>query len=520
VAGVPDAEPPQSAAAATTSRSVFSGSLWYSASSVLPQIYVVIVSVVAARYLGPEGMGQQSFISFAQLSAVMLLTGGLPVALMRFFGETLGADRPGAIRSLLRWAWGLEAVGAVAGAAILIAVGFYRVELRSAWMVAGIACALTVLHTVPSAALIGLQRWRQVSTIGITTGALSVVATVAVLVAGYGITGMFVVEALMSLANLVWATVLAQRAVREMAPVATPADDIKRKILPYAGWVTIDVLLSYVVSRRSEFFFLEAYSTNQEIAFYSIAFGAMTALLKLANMAGGVAAPAVATLLGAGDLVRIARGYGRAMRLTLHLTLPLTAVALALGPLLVGLAYGSDYTRAGDVLTVLLLGVPITAAAGLAGGVLSGLGQVKRPLAWTAVATVINVVAAFLLVPRFGATGAALANTTAQAAAGLPVIVLARRQLAGVSFDPASLLRTLLAAGLAGLAAGPASSGGGWGGLVLGAAAAAGAFAFALVVLRPLSGEDGRWLADTLGRGRDGAVSRAVLRSSRQESTS
>jgi O-antigen/teichoic acid export membrane protein len=508
----PASDVPATTAAATTSESVLRGGAWNTLAQVLPQVYTVVVSVVAARYLGPDGMGQQSFIAFAQLSVVMLFTGGLPVALMRFLGEAVGAGRPGAVRTVLRWAWGLEAAGALLGAAVLVAVGLAREDLRSAWLFAAAACALTVMHTVPSAALIGLQRWRPLSLVGITTGLLSVVATIAVLAAGYGIVGMFAVEAVISLANLLWATVLARRALAAAAPEPEPADDLKRRILPYAGWVSVDVLLTFVVWRRSEFFFLEAYSTDAEIAFYSIAFGAVAALLKLTALAAGVAAPAVATLHGAGDTARIVSGYGRAFRLTTQITVPATALALALGPLVLLLAYGEEYRAAQPVLLVLVLTVPVTTLANVAGAFLSGLGLVKKPLLWTFVATVVNVVAAFLLVPGGGADGAAVADLLAQTTASLPLLVLLHRLLGGgVAYDVGGLLRGLLASALAAAAAVAAVRGESWTDLVAGLAAAGVVLLAAVVVLRPLQAGDADWLAGVLGR-RSPALGRLVRR--------
>lgn len=510
---VPAAQMTPSAAEATTGTKVVRGGLWVAASNILPQIYIVMVSVVAARYLGPDGMGQQSFIAFAQISVVVLFTGGLPVALMRFLSESLGSGRRGAVRTLLRWAWGLEAIGAVAGLLILVLISGSREDLRSAWLAAGIAAALSILHSVPSAALTALQRWRQQSVVGIVTGALSVVATIGVLAAGYGIVGMFVVEAIISLTVLASSTILAQRAVSEIKEEPEPADDIKRKILPYAGWVSIDIVLGFVVWRRSEFFFLEAYSTDAQIAFYSIAFGAVAALLKVTSIASMVAAPAVATLLGAGDRGRIASGFGRASRLTLHLSLPLTALALALGPLLVRLAYGEEYSPAAGPLLLLLIGVPLLSMAGLSTALLAGLGQVKAPLAWTAVATVVNVVAAFLLVRPYGAVGAALADTIAQTVAALPIVILARRRLPGVSFEPGRLMRTVACSILAAVVAQVASVQDGWSGLAAGVVCGGLALMASLALLRPLSHADAVWLANTLQRrGHGGLLSRAVLR--------
>jgi O-antigen/teichoic acid export membrane protein len=72
---------------------VLGGGVWHTLSSLAPQRYVLVLSVVAARFLGTEGMGRQSFISFAATALTLVVTGGIPVALTRYTGERLGLDR-------------------------------------------------------------------------------------------------------------------------------------------------------------------------------------------------------------------------------------------------------------------------------------------------------------------------------------------------------------------------------------------------------------------------------------------
>src|SRR5581483_826541 len=78
------------AASATTGRSVVQGGLWYLASYGIPQGYTLVLSIVAARFLGPSGMGVQSFIAFVSVSTTSVLSGAMYVALMRFVGEMAG----------------------------------------------------------------------------------------------------------------------------------------------------------------------------------------------------------------------------------------------------------------------------------------------------------------------------------------------------------------------------------------------------------------------------------------------
>ncbi len=103
------------AAEATTSSSVLRGGLWYVASYAIPQGYTLVISIVAARFLGPEGMGRQSYIAFISLTLTTVLSSSMYVAVMRFIGETSGRGQSELLPGLLWWAWRIEAVAALAG---------------------------------------------------------------------------------------------------------------------------------------------------------------------------------------------------------------------------------------------------------------------------------------------------------------------------------------------------------------------------------------------------------------------
>ena len=126
------------AADATTGRSVLAGGLWNLASYGVPQAYTLVVSIAAARFLGASGTGTQSFVSFIALSTTTVLSTSMYVALMRFIGETAGADRTELIPGLLGWAWRIEGVLAVVGGVGLAAVGLAGADPQAAWVLAGV----------------------------------------------------------------------------------------------------------------------------------------------------------------------------------------------------------------------------------------------------------------------------------------------------------------------------------------------------------------------------------------------
>ena len=63
---------------ATSAPAIVSGGLWTLLSRVLPQAQLLVLSIVVARYLGPDEMGRQSYIAFVALTLVQAATAGLP----------------------------------------------------------------------------------------------------------------------------------------------------------------------------------------------------------------------------------------------------------------------------------------------------------------------------------------------------------------------------------------------------------------------------------------------------------
>jgi O-antigen/teichoic acid export membrane protein len=490
---------------ATSAPAIVSGGLWTLLSRVVPQAQLLILSIVVARYLGPDEMGRQSYIAFVALACVQAATAGLPGAISRFVGELLGSRRGGQALSLYRLTQRIEILGAVLVLIVLVGAAFLGSEPRTAWVLAGLSAALSVLQAVPAALLMGAQRWRQAWMPGLVTGVATVPAVVIALELGGGISGLFAVEAVAVFINLVWTSALARRIEGALAP-ASPVDaELRRRFWSFAAMTSVIVIISFVVWRRSELFVLQHYSTDAQIAFYSIAFATVSGLSKLPETVETVSMPAVANLMGTGQDERIARGFWRALRLLLLATFPLVAGVAITGPALLELAYGSDYADAGPVLLVLLAPLLVQPMLRVSEGVLYGLGRPRFIVVAGLVATVVDIGLAFLLIPSLDAVGAAIANGAAVLVAGIPCLWLAVSLHRPVMLPLGPLVRAVLVSFAVALAA---FAGlellGSIAAVVLGAAAGLGAG----LLLRPLLAGDADWLAGALGD--DGSRGRAA----------
>jgi O-antigen/teichoic acid export membrane protein len=195
------------------------------------------------------------------------------------------------------------------------------------------------------------------------------------------------------------------------------------------------------------------------------------------------------------------------MRLILLCTLPLIAAAAALGPRLIEIVWGSDYNRAGRVLLILAVASILTPMTVLSESLLIGLGQLRVPVLAGIAAAVVDIGAAFLLVPHFGAVGAAFANGAAQLSSGVPLVVYASLRTGSTSWASTPLLRAALASGLAAVvAAAIVAVLPGTAGLLAASAAGAATFLVLSPLLRVMQRDDADWLERTAGHRLGGLV--------------
>lgn len=491
------------AAASTTGTSVLRGGSWQLVSRLLPQVYTLVLSVVLARYLGPDDFGRQSLIAFVAISATTLFGGGLKVALMRTVGELLGQGRGAQVRAVASWTLSFQAIGAALGGAALAITGALGAEPAAAWVLAGVWTTLSTLQTVPNAMLLGAQRFRATATIGLVTDTVALPATIAVLVAGGGITGVFAVQAAVAALNLVWTAVVARRMLQANAVGdERAASDWRRPFIRFTAFSTGSAVLTLVVWRRSELFFLAAYSDDSQIAIYSISFAVVAGLILIPGALAGVLAPAFATLFGAAQHDRLRSGFARATRLVMLASLPITAATIALGPPALELVYGEEYSGAGEVLVLLMLVFPFLPIYEIGASVLIGIGRAGGQLAVGALAAIVSIAASFLLIPPLDAVGAAVANSVAQVVAAIGVLLYIRRLLGGVDLGLLGLGRGLAVSLLAGAAAyGIVTLLEGVPGVLAGSLVGVGVGAGTATWLGVISRDDARWL-EQLSTGR------------------
>ncbi|HUR37297.1 MAG TPA: oligosaccharide flippase family protein, partial [Terriglobales bacterium] len=117
--------------------------------------------------------------------------------------------------------------------------------------------------------------------------------------------------------------------------------------------------------------------------------------------------PTASRLFARNDIAGINQLYWRTTIWLCALTFPLFAATFALSTPLTVLFFGERYVEAGPLLAILAFAYYVDSAFGFNGVTLKVLGCYRRIVTINLLAAVINVAICLLLIPRFGALGAA-----------------------------------------------------------------------------------------------------------------
>ena len=394
------------------------------ASAVLSFVNVVLVS----RPLGPAGRGEVVFLmTVAALTAFVSalsveeananLVGLMPRARRALATNSLvmaialGAAGAGAVYATVRLlpslrgdtSLGLLSI-ALASVPVIIVQNYLLMFVRADYRFA-VANAATLVAPVFNVTVNGLLT---------AVGAITVTTALITWIAGQAIA----------------AAVLAWHVARRLAGFGRPDVRLAGQAVGFGLKVHGSSSLS-AVNFRLDHLILGVLVGPRELGLYSVAVAYFEALFFLPMALAFVLRPYQVRSTAAEAHRRVARVF----RIATIVTIPLVVVLAIAAPLLCVTIFGEEFR--GSVLPLQLLA---PGALGIVALKLMGntLVAQRRPLLETAaigMAFLATVVLDFLLIPRYGAVGAALASTLAYTVAGVAVATIFLRALGGPKRD-------------------------------------------------------------------------------------
>ncbi len=396
---------------------------WYGAVTVVGILSGLGMSVILARGLGPERMGDLSYLLWIERALTGVACLGFALATVRYTADAYArGDTPGAwsiVRLFLRRQVAI-ALGVVA-LALLVILAVAPERLRAPLVVVALSLLPITLEGIYTHALQGAQRYDITALTSTVKMILHMVVAALVIAAG----GDLLTLMLAMVGTLTTTTLLQRRFARQVyrsglsAPPASMTPEMRGYLVP----LSIVVVLDTIVWDRSEVFFLGLHAAPEQIAYYSLAFGLATRAMILPEIALGALLPAFSALHGGGAPDEFRRLYQAALRYVALLGAPVAALVGGLAPAIVFVLYGDAYLPAA-LLVGALAGVGLLSALRkVAWAALRAAGDRRCMLTATAVAAVVNLSLAALLIPGWTTTGAVIANAVGQLTATVWVFV-------------------------------------------------------------------------------------------------
>lgn len=195
------------------------------------------------------------------------------------------------------------------------------------------------------------------------------------------------------------------RALREHG-VRMPARELFRFSVPL---MTSDWLA--VMIESSGTLVLGYWYATEHVAFFRTVFPLAVLNKIVIQSFSTLYEPAVSRLFARGDARGIAALYWETTLWIAVLSFPIFALTFAVATPLTVLLYGARYEAAGTLLTILALGQYFQAVSGFNGTTIKSVGRVRSLVVINLLALLANIAITLLLVPPFGAAGAAIALT-------------------------------------------------------------------------------------------------------------
>ncbi|HEX2076245.1 MAG TPA: oligosaccharide flippase family protein, partial [Longimicrobium sp.] len=393
------------------------GVVYNLAGAAVPAVLGLLAIPLLAAGLGTARLGVLA-LAWTVLGYLAVMHFGVGRALTQAAGRGLGAG-------LAPTAWTALALtagaGVMAGIALLLGAGPLAAALRlppglereaaSSFRVLSLALPFTVSAPALSGLLEARGRFGRLNLVTACVSAATYLGPLAALALGAGLPGVVGVLAAARAAGWMALAALCLREFPELRTAARPERGRAAELLRFGGWSTVSAVAGPVMAYTDRFVIAGALSASA-VAFYATPQEVALRIGMLSGAVVGVFFPAFAAASAAVDAARMGRllrgGWEAAFALVL---VPALALAAFAGEGL-RLWLGAEWSAAARwPLAWLAAGLLVNAIAKVIAALLLGVGRPDVPAKLHLVEVVLYLPLLFLLVHRFGITGAAAAWT-------------------------------------------------------------------------------------------------------------
>jgi O-antigen/teichoic acid export membrane protein len=384
-----------------------------------PAALAIVVTPVYLHYIGTDAYGVYA-LAIAFVSILGLLEFGAGLALMKYMPEHIARGENDEAVEIMRAGLAFYGLLGMVGALASVAVSIFAPSLfsvppelvpsaRLAFVLGGVAFALTVMMNVFGSVLGSLQRFDLTTKISITATTGATAVSVALLIAGAGLTGVMIGVVLRPALGLILYARGALARLPEMQLTPKWNGELLRPLLSLSLYIFIGNISGAVLFQFDKFY-LGAVSGVVLVTFYVVPGALASRLHAAAGSITSVALPTASELFSRGDPRRVRILYGRATWLTALFLASVSTPAIIFAPNIlehwVGFAFKE---RSTDALQILIATYFVLGLSAASYWITMAAGRPRSTAVFNFATAAINVGAILLLVPSYDVNGAAFA---------------------------------------------------------------------------------------------------------------
>jgi O-antigen/teichoic acid export membrane protein len=417
-------------------------SFWYGLETFINLFLTMFTSIAIARSIGPEKLGHFIYLWWIAGVAGTLGSLGIPAATKKYMSEYFGRCQMGIARAVFYKTLRLQA---------FVAAGITLVSLILVWFLGDRQYRLIALlmmgsifpfmvNSIAAGANTALEDLRANVLPSLISSCIFIAAVFSSLHFGWNLTGISVgLLAMRTVELLVRMVPLMKRLNRH--PLEQLDRILTRRMLLFSSQSLILLVISLIVWDRSEMIVLKNFCVDvRQVAFYSVAFNITERLLVFSQVFATATGATVMVQYGR-DAARIPGLVNIAVRYLALISFPVHLGLAAIAGPVMWIIYGTKYSGAVPTLVICAcLGIPKAFLLPVQ-ATLSSCERQDLIIRWGLLSSALNLLLDFLLIPRFGSVGAALANGTTQTFSAL-VLWWAAAHLLAVRLPVAELAKT------------------------------------------------------------------------------
>lgn len=372
----------------------------------------LLAGVLIARTLGPTDYGHYAFGIWMCGALIMAGNNALPTSSIKFLAEARGAGREDVAAALVRRFLRLQLIssGLVLGVfAVVMAfrpVADWADHLPLMLGIAVVAVWSRAGFWMRGAISKGYELFVPENLSLAVTAIANLVLVVTLAWKGASVAEFFGAYAVLGLLSNILVRYMIRRRGVGPGPAPIP-DDIDRRLRKHLLLTGVMMLLVVATNKAVEMTLLKAYTSAETVGYFAIA-GALTKG-AVEILAGGMAAvllPAMARRFGQSGAHSLGRMLAESARMYWFVGMAIAGLGLTVSEGLVHLLYGQRYEGAIPALMWHLVISGLVVVNGAAAAVLTASDRQMDRIRVILCALIANLIAGFLLIPRYGLNGA------------------------------------------------------------------------------------------------------------------